>query len=337
MTLSDSNGNLFWTLFIDECLTISTVVSHSGTVQQDEILRARCLSPQNTAVACNLRPKSKRAHHTMKHYTFGALCFLLLVPIRADAEQVDGTSDIATCSKSRVHSEPRFSYTGLEPQNWGDQNPEFSKCKTGTTQSPVNIMVNYTKGTTNAPLISQALSVLKYEPTTQNFKFSCASNFGECSHVRLGNKTYSMISMHFHSPSENHLSGRAYPLELHMVHKSGNDLAVVGIFFEVGETKNAELEHLLIAADKQNYAVVDLSKLSTAHSADTCMFDGSLTTPPCSEGVKWVVSTEVMKASVRQIGEYREMCDEKPNNRPLQNMNGRLMTCYAKANGVIAV
>lgn len=271
----------------------------------------------------------------MKHYTCFTICILLSLALLATAADDTGMTNSATCSKSRVGSNPGFSYGGVAEQEWGGLRKEFNKCKDGIAQSPVNILANFTYGSTDAPLISQTLSVLKYRPTTQNFKFTCESNFGQCSHVRLGNKTYSMVSLHFHSPSENHLSGRAYPLEMHMVHKSGDDLAVVAVFFEIGQKKNAELQHILDAGDRQNYAVVDMTNLSTAYSSAMCTFDGSLTTPPCSEGVRWMVSMDIMKATVRQIGEYREMCDEKHNNRPLQSMNGRKITCYAKPNAMI--
>lgn len=80
---------------------------------------------------------------------------------------------------------------------------------------------------------------------------------------------------------------------------------------------------MLDAAENENYAVVTLRNFTTAYTVDPCTFAGSLTMTPCSQEVKQVVSTDVMKALLKQIGEYREMCEEKLNIRSLQNMNER--------------
>ena len=239
----------------------------------------------------------------------------------------------STCSSERTSLTPAFNYDA--PQNWGSLKPEYEKCGTGTVQSPINVQVNYTHDHRHAPVIAQNLSVLQYSPTSHNFKLKCATRFGECSQVKYRGKTYTMDSVHFHSPSENHLNGRSYPLEMHMVHKSGKNLAVVAVLFEVGRTENKELQHMLDAAHGQHYSVVDLSSLAKASSAETCTFDGSLTTPPCSEGVQWIMSLSVQRATVKQIGEYREMTGEVANNRPLQKLNSRRFKCYSKKDTTI--
>ena len=241
----------------------------------------------------------------------------------------------STCSPERTSLTPAFNYDA--PQDWGSLKLEYEKCGTGTVQSPVNVLVNYTDNHKHAPTIKQKLSVLQYSPTTHNFKLKCATRFGECSQVKYRGKTYTMDSVHFHSPSENHLNGRSYPLEMHMVHKSGKNLAVVAVLFEIGKTENKELQHMLDAAGNQHYSVVSLDTLAKASSAETCTFDGSLTTPPCSEGVQWIMSLSVQSASLKQIGEYRELTGEVANNRPLQKLNGRRFTCYSKKDTTIVM
>lgn len=88
----------------------------------------------------------------------------------------------------------------------------------------------------------------------------------------------------------------------------GRTSLLLQFFSRWEKTTTLEFQFILDAANKQNNAVVNLRNFSTAYTADTCFFDGSLTTPPCSEEVKWVLSTDVMKASVKQISEYREIC-----------------------------
>lgn len=263
-----------------------------------------------------------------------SLFLILKVTTAVTTTQAQVSSSV--CSKSRAHPDPKFSYDNGAPDNWGTHS---QVCGTGQEQSPINVLVNYANQSTarRAPVIKGYLSVFHYHAASNNFKLDCASKFGHCGSVKLGHKNFSLVQVHAHSPSENHLSGKAYPLEVHFVHvNKNNEVAVVGVFFEIGEA-NPELERFLEAAHNRHYTVIDVEKLSMAAEADLCTFKGSLTTPPCSENVNWIVSLKTTTASLRQIGEYREMVGETSNNRPLMPPNGRQIVCYSKSIGKTSI
>lgn len=239
----------------------------------------------------------------------------------------------AFCAPTRISSIPKFTYDNGAPRKWGTLSEEYEKCGTGQVQSPINVLVNYTNSIENPPKIKGTKSVFKFHAGSNNFHLECATEFGSCGSISVGSNTFSLLQMHAHSPSENKISGRAYPLEMHFVHSdSDGNLAVVGVFFELGNP-NPEFQAFLNGARERHYAVIDVEKLTKARSSDICKFDGSLTTPPCSEGVSWIVSLRQVTASLRQIGEYREMVGEKTNNRPIMPLNGRPITCYSGNKG----
>lgn len=265
----------------------------------------------------NAFPVSSSAKFVMKALSFFLAPFFFSACISLNQQ----------CDHTRVSSEAKFSYDNGAAGKWGITSTSNEMCHSGRAQSPINVLVNHSTGA--APDVSGNLSVFKFVSDTHNFKLKCATNFGRCGNVLIEKKYFSLIQVHAHSPSENFLSGRQFPLEMHFVHASyTGELAVVGVFFQIGEF-NPEFERFLDAARNRHYAVIDVEKLSKARGANVCTFPGSLTTPPCSENVNWVVSLTIASASFRQIGEYREMCAEKRNNRPIMPLNGRQVKCYA--------
>jgi len=147
--------------------------------------------------------------------------------------------------------------------------------------------------------------------------------------IKSGNNTYALLLFHFHTPSEYQIEGRVYPLEVHFVHKSeAGALGVVGVMFEEGAA-NPELEKIWAnapakAGEENNAAdvILDLSKLLPADQR-YYRFMGSLTTPPCSEGVNWHMMQKPITASKAQIDAFRTFF--AMNARPIQPANGRLV------------
>lgn len=235
------------------------------------------------------------------------------------------------CDHSRVAPHPKYSYEGDAPLHWGKKNPEYAKCTAGRRQSPINVIPNFSAPSLPPakPVFIPHKAVMRFGKDSHNYEFACEESFHSCGHLNYGNIAYKLIQIHSHSPSEHTVNGTRYPLELHFVHQSAaGQLAVFGTLFKFGKY-NQELQNIIDAAQKRHYAVIDLEKLSGMTQANACRYDGSLTTPPCTQGVRWIVSLHVMEATMRQVGQFREQLGESPNSRPLQNLNGREVSCYA--------
>jgi carbonic anhydrase len=218
---------------------------------------------------------------------------------------------------------PHWSYSGAEsPDHWGSLDPEYSACSLGHRQSPINI--------------SQAkpadLPALKfdYKATALNIidnGHTIQVSLAPGSTLSVGDKTYSLKQFHFHHPSEEHVNGRGFPLVAHLVHQdSEGHLAVVAVLFEEGEA-NALINSLWSnipaakgkAEDVPSVTVQALDLLPVERGYFT--FTGSLTTPPCSEGVTWYVLKKHPTVSVQQIATFSRIYPI--NARPIQPGNGR--------------
>lgn len=243
------------------------------------------------------------------------------------------SDDDEMCGASRAKPSPSYSYFDNAATKWHTLKPEYSLCASGSVQSPINVITDtYTND--SVPTFEQHLSIMKYGPDSNNFHWSCENKFGSCGKLVVSNSTSNttstLLQVHPHSPSENLIDGIRYPLELHFVHSTEDgSLSVLGVLFREGR-KNRELQHLLDAAYNRHYAVVDVPVLSDVVNSDMCTFDGSLTTPPCKEDVRWYVSLNVQEASLAQIGRYRQLCGETPNSRPVQKTNFRSVKCYGR-------
>lgn len=241
-------------------------------------------------------------------------------PIKAAKENMTKEKS----SKEGKHS-AHWAYEGKEgPENWAKLKPEFATCDAGRNQSPINI-----DAVIDAPLKPlkgiqkvAAKEILNNGHTVQaNFKFG--------NMLLLDDVPYQMKQVHFHAPSENTIKGKSFPLEAHFVHadKNGN-LSVIGVMFKEGKA-NSGLEKLWAQMPKDTGAPIPLkAKVSAGEmipdNRDYYRFSGSLTTPPCSEGVRWLLLKTPMTASKEQITAF-EAVMKHHNNRPVQPLNGRLV------------
>ena len=149
------------------------------------------------------------------------------------------------------------------------------------------------------------------------------------SYLELDGMRFELKQFHFHAPSENLIEGKSYPLEGHLVHANDRgELAVVAVMFEPGRA-NAALSlawQVLPAKAGESHGLkepVSAEQLLPA-KRDYYRFSGSLTTPPCSEGVRWLVMKEPVQVSQAQIDAFKAVMHH-PNNRPVQPLNGRLV------------
>lgn len=206
------------------------------------------------------------------------------------------------------------------PNHWADLAPENYLCRSGTRQSPIDI--HDAVQTDLAPLTfdypASAATVLNNGHTIE----VTPSNIG---HIRIASEDYSLAQFHFHSPSEETIQGKSYPLVAHLVHRNASgELAVVALLFEVG-AYNPALAPILDAMPGEAGASQNLDNLNLAHllpaKHDYFAYIGSLTTPPCSEGVHWYVLTTPVSLSETQLNAFRALYPM--NARPVQPLNGR--------------
>ena len=228
-------------------------------------------------------------------------------------------------------SEFEWSYSGdTGPEFWGflldgSGNVAFPTCATGESQSPVNIGV----------VDDEDMSSIRfnYEPTPLvviNNTHTIEVEYEPGSSITVGGDTYGLLQFHFHSPSEHTEGGIAYPMEGHLVHARGVgdnvELAVVGFLIEEGAA-NPTLQAIWDVMPEEEGEVdahgvtVDAADLLPGGDRDYYSYSGSLTTPPCSEGVRWMVLEQPIQASAEQIARFRELYPM--NARPVEPLNGR--------------
>ena len=222
---------------------------------------------------------------------------------------------------SSVLAEGDWSYTGEHGvEHWGDTYPI---CAQGNNQTPINI---------TQPLEADLAPLnIQYQgkvTTLVNNGHTVQANVEGLNTLFVDGSAFELKQFHFHTPSENYIKNKQYPLEAHFVHadEKGN-LAVVAVMFEASPAFNRSLSELLTEVPSHHDETeldVDVKISELLPSADHYYrFNGSLTTPPCSEGVRWFVLKEPVAASKKRISMLSEAMGA--NNRPLQPLNARLV------------
>ncbi len=234
---------------------------------------------------------------------------------------------LAFTSVSAENSSTTWTYEGKSgPEYWGELSPANVACSMGKNQSPINID-------------SKATLDFKQEPIKLNYSMLVAEQIKNTGHsiqvdmrsggsMTLDGMEFELKQFHFHTPSENTVNGKHFPLEAHFVHQNDvGELAVLAMMFIPGKA-DAALNTLWENMPMQAGASTRLSaKALKAIETDSKFsnyyrFNGSLTTPPCSEGVRWVVMQTPMTVSEEQIKKLQAAL-RHPNNRPVQKLNAR--------------
>ena len=227
-------------------------------------------------------------------------------------------------SKEAKPHHPRWSYEGvLGPQMWGDLDASYALCKTGDMQSPIDLKWSKpTKGRSIAPSYKTSrLRIIDNGHTVQ-------VNADPGSSISINGEVYQLLQVHFHSQSEHTFSGKHYPMEMHFVHKSkSGKLAVVGRMLMVGSKSDPTIAKIWANLPKSKSMEME----AAGHSIDFMAlvpkkltyynYAGSLTTPPCSQGVDWNVLNTPLEISKDQLTAFRALYAN--NFRPVQPLNGR--------------
>ena len=218
-----------------------------------------------------------------------------------------------------------WGYTGEgAPEQWSDLSSTNTVCRTGVQQSPINL-ANATGANLKNIEINYKSIPLSILNTGRTIQVNAASG----NSINLDGEKFELLQSHFHHPSEHTVDGKAYPMELHFVHANAKgELAVLGVLLKEGMENTALMPVWKAMPDRKMDAKnipgaqVDIAKLLPS---DRKMFRyfGSLTTPPCSETVKWVVFQEPIEMSAMQIAQFKKIFPL--NARPIQPLERRFL------------
>ena len=235
--------------------------------------------------------------------------------------------------KTALHIEAtRWGYAAENgPDVWARLSPEYRLCSIGIHQSPIDI-VNPT------PVELPAL-VFNYQPVTLNIHntgHTIQVTYPKGSWIEVDGTKYHLLQFHFHAPSEHTVKGQSSDIEMHLVHESEEGaLAVIGVLIESGRDNSEFIpiwHHLPSTPGESEHSediIFNAVNLLPSRK-HTYRYDGSLTTPPCSEGVKWFVLTTPIEMSESQIAAFKSIMSG--NNRPVQPLNGRELLVDATEN-----
>ena len=217
-----------------------------------------------------------------------------------------------------------WSYEGATgPDHWGNLDAASKACGTGSQQSPIDI----------AHAIKAQLAPLKIDwrngaATIVNNGHTIQLNVAAGSTLKVGQDSFALLQFHFHHPSEHTIAGKHYPMEAHFVHRNAaGTLAVVGVLMTAGKA-NATFGKIAAAMPAHHGepvkapAGIDPNKLLPG-KRDYYRYEGSLTTPPCSEVVNWLLLREPLQVAQKDIDAFAKLFPM--NARPVQKMDRRFL------------
>ena len=220
------------------------------------------------------------------------------------------------------HHPAHWSYEGATgPEHWGELSSEYSVCKTGREQSPIDI--------SHASVANLAPIEFNYSATSlrvinNGHTIQVTSNGNDF--ISIAGTRYQLVQFHFHHPSEEQIEGKTHVLVVHLVHQdhSGRK-AVVAVLFDLGESNPAIKTIFDNLPRVKNQEITSAATVNPENLLPAVRgyytFSGSLTTPPCSEGVTWFVLKHPVTLSRSELAKFSHLY---PNNtRPVQPLNGR--------------
>ena len=246
-----------------------------------------------------------------------------------DSGKVASVAPVSKPSARPAH----WGYSGdVAPAKWASLSPVYSACGEGKSQSPIDlVMAGSGTGSKklNFDYNTTTLKIAHHEHVDDIIDngHTIQVTVDEGSTVGINDKLYHLKQFHFHSPSEHTVDGKHAPLEMHMVHQSDDGkLAVVSLLFEEGRAnRNLQqiIEHMPTKpGDSAHYKDVKLDlSVHIPKNISAFHYSGSLTTPPCSEQVEWLVLRNKFQLSKDQSNAFAKPLNN--NNRPVQELNGR--------------
>lgn len=250
----------------------------------------------------------------MKHYRLWSVLLTLIVAL---------TMLFSSLAFAGTAEKAHWGYTGdTGPEHWGELDEKYVMCAKGKNQSPIDL----------ANFIEADLAPIQFNyqtPATEilNNGHTIQVNFPEGNTITLYGKMFELKQFHFHTPSENLIEGKSFAMEAHLVHadKDGN-LAVIAVMYDEGEAQQLIAllwEQMPEKAGEHKDLSGDVNAMGLLpEDKDYYRFNGSLTTPPCSEGVWWLVMKQPLTVSKQQVETFAHLM-HGANNRPIQPANAR--------------
>ncbi len=230
---------------------------------------------------------------------------------------------LALSAGSALAAEQHWGYSGEDgAAHWAEIDPAFAMCATGVNQSPVNLT-----GFVEAEMAPLEFNYTGLATEIMNNGHAVQAKYTTGSTVKIAGTSYMLKQFTFHSPSENQINGEYFPMEAEFVH-AGYDgkLAVISVMYTIGEA-NEGVKKLWrqmpveVGTKAGLFSQVRAEDLMPA-DRDYYRFNGSLTTPPCTEGVTWIVMKNPVTISEAQLKQLSKVLGQ-PNNRPIQAINAR--------------
>jgi carbonic anhydrase len=231
----------------------------------------------------------------------------------------------ALSTPGQASEQAHWSYSGAKgPENWGDLSPDYVQCKVGVNQSPIDITAAL-----EASLPALQVNYVTSTTTIINNGHTAQANVAPGSYFVDGSEKFELVQFHLHAPSEHRIDGKSFLMETHWVHQNARgELAVVAVLHSTGD-KRTGMDDLVAAIPRQIGSEVpfrkSVSNLGLAYGGDPAFYryNGSLTTPPCTEGVRWYVMKEPRPIAVEQQEIFIELIGR--DARGAQPLNARLV------------
>lgn len=286
----------------------------------------------------------------MKSKTMAAFVLLSTALVIDSALGATGGSGLKSCP-IKAGTGP-YSYdplSGKGPEDWGSLKG-YQKCGNGKAQSPIDFPTDVSYSSfSSAPKPMMKGATFSFSSGAENWALNCAKP-GTCGYTMYNGVRFDVVNLHFHAPAEHTLNGTQYPLCAHVVHASkAGALAVIIVHFDYVKEDSYEAAIKMMKNNKPNEINVNplirqvLNGVSNNRSqfkvnigvafnprGGICSYTGSLTTPPCTEGVTFFLQLDVQPVSRQQVHAYKVSAGASlyGNARPIQPLNRRKITCY---------
>jgi carbonic anhydrase len=228
------------------------------------------------------------------------------------------------CKPAFATESGHWSYEGSgAPAKWGELDAANKACGIGLQQSPIDI-----EATIKSQLPALKLNWPKSADTIINNGHTIQLNFAEGSTLMLGDVKYKLVQVHFHRPSEHTIGGKNFPMEAHFVHGAeGGGLAVVGVLMKEGRSNPAFRQIVKTMPAAEGPAVKADASINPhamlPHRLAYYRYSGSLTTPPCSETVEWLLLVDPIQVAADDVAAFAKLYPM--NARPVQSDNRRFV------------